>query len=103
MPEPYWPKKNDYPLSRAAENRSLLRCKCRYCQRTVIYRPEDLIQIFGDRDVDSLMDRMKCEVNEDHGYLDVKCFSPTGSEAVGLKIRRLVRLEIKRVPVWKED
>ena len=103
MPEPYWPKKNDYPLSRVAENRALLRCTCSYCKRSVVYRPEDLIEIFGDMDTDALMDRMKCEASPDHGYLGVKTFVPTGSEAVGLKIRRLVRLQIRRVPVWSED
>jgi hypothetical protein len=35
--------------------------------------------------------------------LDVNIFAPTGREAVGLKIRRLVRIEFKRVPVWREE
>ncbi|WP_394887520.1 hypothetical protein [Mesorhizobium sp. AaZ16] len=32
-----------------------------YCKRTHSYFPSDLIQIFGDADIDSLMGRMKCE------------------------------------------
>jgi hypothetical protein len=63
---------------------------------------DDLIQIFGDVDVDSLMHRMRCE-NGDHGPLDVRAFSPSGSEAVGLRIRRLVAIKLKRVPVWREE
>ena len=63
--------------------------------------PEDLIQIFGDVDVDSLSLRMKCE-NGDHGLLHVEAFSPSGREAVGLRIRRLVAIKIHRVPVWRE-
>lgn len=103
MPERYGPKKKDYPLSRLNQGgNQLVRVHCRYCKRTHNYFPDDLIQIFGDVDVDSLMDRMKCE-NGEHGMLDVSAFAPTGSQAVGLRIRRLVALKIQRVPVWRED
>ncbi|RWE34988.1 hypothetical protein [Mesorhizobium sp.] len=102
MPEPYWPKTKIFPLSALNETRSLVRVTCRYCNRTHNYRPDDLLQIFGDVDVDSLMRRMRCEAG-DHGPLDVKGFVPSGSEAVGLRIRRLVSLKIHRVPVWRED
>lgn len=101
MPDPYWPKKKDYPLSNVL-GRDLIRTKCAYCKLTHAYRPEDLIYIYGDVDIDSLTVRMKCE-GGDHGYLDVKAFSPTGSEAVGLTIRKLVRVDIKRFPVWSEE
>ena len=91
-----------FPLSALNEQRSLVRVGCRYCKRSHVCYPDDLIQIFGDVDVDSLMDRMRCEAG-DHGRMDVHVFSPTGSEAVGLRIRRLVALNIRRVPVWRED
>jgi hypothetical protein len=103
MPEPYWPKKKDYPLSQLnTGGMRLVRVRCRYCKRAHNYFPTDLIQIFGDVDVDSLMHRMKCE-NGDHGSLDVTSISPTGSEAVGLRIRRLVALKIQRIPIWRDD
>lgn len=76
---------------------------CRYCKRSHVYRPSDLIRIFGDVDVDSLVGRMRCENGRDHGMLDVQVFSPTGAEAVGLKIRKLVALKMLEVPVWKEE
>ena len=103
MPEPYWPKTKDFPLSSLNQSRSLVRVTCNYCRRSHVYRPDDLIQIFGDVDVDSLMSRMKCENGRDHGTLDVRSFVPTGSEAVGLRIRRLVAIKMQRVPVWRED
>ncbi|BCH23526.1 hypothetical protein MesoLjLb_33110 [Mesorhizobium sp. L-8-3] len=81
----------------------LVRVRCAYCKRVNHYRPDDLIQIFGDVDVDSLILRMKCEGGTDHGILEVKAFIPTGSEAVGLRIRRLAAIKIKRVPVWRDD
>lgn len=103
MPKPYWPKKNDYPLSRLNEGGiRLVRVTCRYCKRTHNYRLDDLIQIFGDMDTDDLPRRMTCEQGHT-GLMDVEAFSPTGKEAVGLRIRRLVAIKIKRVPVWRED
>ncbi len=102
MPEAYAHKRKPYPLSNLV-GRDFVRVSCSYCKRAHNYRPEDLIQIFGDVDVDSLMRRMICESGREHGRLDVSSFSPSGQAAVGLKIRRLVRLEIKRVPVWREE
>ncbi|TRC98270.1 hypothetical protein FJV76_13150 [Mesorhizobium sp. WSM4303] len=103
MPETYAPKRRDYPLSNLNDGRRLVRVTCRYCKRRCNYFPDDLIQIFGDVDVDSLARRMKCENVKDHGALDVEAFAPTGREAVGLRIRRLVAIKINRVPVWRDD
>lgn len=80
----------------------LVRVTCRYCKRTHNYRPDDLIQIFGDMDTDDLMRRMKCEKGHT-GLMAVETFVPTGKEAVGLRIRRLVAIKIQRLPVWRED
>lgn len=38
-----------------------------------------------------------------HGNLDVSRLVPTAGEAVGLKIRKLVAIKIRRIPVWKEE
>lgn len=103
MPEPYWPKRKDYPLSNLNQGRQMVRVRCSYCKRTHNYFPSDLIQIFGDVDVDSLMRRMKCEGCNSPSSIRVEAFSPTGSEAVGLRIRRLVAIKIQRVPVWREE
>lgn len=103
MPEPYWPKHGVFPLSRLNEHMSLVRVRCSYCKRTHHYRPDDLIQIFGDVDVDSLMRRIKCEGCDGSGSIKVEAFYPSGKEAVGLRIRRLVAIKIQRVPVWRED
>ncbi|MER8413924.1 hypothetical protein [Mesorhizobium sp. M1342] len=103
MPEPYAPKNRDFPLSKLNDTMRLVRVRCCYCKRLHNYAPSDLIQIFGDVDVDSLAFRIKCENGKDHGRLDVEAFVPTGREAVGLRIRRLVAIKINRVPVWRED
>lgn len=101
MPEPN--RRHEFPLSRLNEHLQLVRVTCAYCKRSHVYRPDDLIQIFGDVDVDSLMHRMRCEGGPDHGQLDVKGFMPTGSAGVGLKIRRLVAIKLQRVPIWRDE
>lgn len=102
MPEPYYPKRQPYPLSALVEQRSLVRVTCRYCKRSHVYYPDDLIHVFGDVDVDSLMGRMKCEADRGHGALDVKAFVPSGQEAVGLRIRRLKFMRTRLEPVWTD-
>ncbi len=104
MPEPYWPKhKNAFRLSDAGRNQTIIRVRCRYCKRTAHYNPVDLIVIFGDVEVDDLMEKMRCEGGRGHGRLNVECISPAGSDAVGLKIRRLESIQLRRVPIWREE
>lgn len=93
----------DFTLSRllGSDGLHLVRIHCRYCKRTTHYHPEDLIYVFGDVDIDSLARRMKCE-NGDHSVLDVGTVIPSGRDAVGIRLRRLVGFRIKRVPVWRE-
>lgn len=101
MPEPY--RKRDYPLSNLNQGgRRYVRVRCSYCKREHVYFPDDLIQVFGDVDVDSLMHRMKCEGCGDRGTMLVNAISPTGSDAVGMRLRRLVAIKIKHVPVWRD-
>jgi len=99
MPEQH--RKHPYPLSRLNEHRSYVRVACAYCKRRLHFFPDDLIRVFGDVDVDSIAERIKCEGCG--GRVDVKSFSPTGSEAVGMRMRRLVAIKIQHVPVWKDD
>lgn len=100
MPSPN--KARPFPLSNLVDHLSLVRITCTYCKRSHAYRPDDLIQIFGDVDVDSLAHRMTCE-GGNHGTLDVRAFRPVGAEAVGLRVRRLVAIKLRRVPLWRED
>ena len=100
MPEPY--KRQPYPLSNLNDGARFVKVTCAYCKRTHHYFPTDLMQIFGDVDVDSLADRMRC-IAGDHGTLRVEAISPTGREGVGMRVRRLVGFKIKRIPVWKEE
>lgn len=101
MPAPYRTK--PYNLSNYVDRLLLMSVSCSYCKRRRNYLPADLIQVFGDVDADSIAHRIKCEGCNAKASMVVDTFSPTGTEAVGLRIRRLVAIKIKRVPVWKDD
>ena len=100
MPQPNRTK--PYPLSNLNDARELVSVRCAYCKREHAYYPTDLMQLFGDVDVDSLSVRMTCE-NGGHGSLRVERIFSGSREMVGKKIRRLVAIKIKRVPIWSED
>lgn len=102
MPEPYWPKTKGYPLSNLNDGQRFVRIRCPACKKTHHYFPTDLIAIHGDIEVDALMHRMKCACGGSH-VLDVSTVIPSGSEAVGMKVRRLVAIKVKRVPVWTDE
>lgn len=85
----------------ASGGSSLIRVACPYCKLTRHYFPADLIQIFGDIEIDDIMRRTNCEKCQSR--IDAKLIWPSGKEAVGIKIRRLVAIKIRRVPVWRED
>ena len=103
MPEPYWPKhKGAFCLSDADRNQTIIRVRCRFCKRMAHYNPIDLIVIFGDVEVDELMEKMRCEGGKEHGRLLVECISPAGADAVGIRIRRLEGIRLRRKPIWRE-
>ena len=80
-----------------------MRVRCHACRTLHHYRPEDVLQIFGDVDANSLHHRMKCERCRNNLALSVDYFQPVGAEAVGMKIRRLVAIKLQRVPIWREE
>jgi hypothetical protein len=92
-----------YPLSALNEGLRLVRVGCRYCRTSHNYYPDDLIQLFGDVDVDSIETRMRCERCKAGTSMSVEAFHPSGKEAIGLRIRRLVAIKVQRVPVWREE
>lgn len=77
--------------------------RCHTCNTLHHYRPEDVLQIFGDVDANSLHRRIKCERCRSNLAMSVDYFQPTGAEIVGMKIRRLVAIKLLRVPIWREE
>lgn len=102
MPAPN--RTTPFPLSRLNDARDLVSVSCAYCKREHTYYPTDLMQLFGDVDVDSLSGRMRCEsVAGGHGFMRVERVFSGSREMVGKKIRRLVAIRVRREPVWREE
>nr|WP_246441701.1 hypothetical protein [Aminobacter aganoensis] len=93
-----------FSLSKLNDARELVLVSCAYCKREHAYYPTDLMQLFGDVDVDSLAAQMTCEsVRGGHGFLRVQRIFSGSREMVGKKIRRLVSIKFRRIPVWREE
>lgn len=103
MPEPYWPKfwkKNAFTLIDVGKHGFLVKVSCRYCKRARLFETADLVETFGDIDVDDLAERLKrCNGCKKTLTLDVGIVSRTDREAETLTRRRLV----KRRPVWRDE
>ena len=102
MPEPYWPKrKGSYTLRAGAKNARHIELKCNYCKRTRYLVIDDLIALLGNIEID------------DVGYAGFRCDKCQGTifdvdlkdprPGSGAVIKRLVRIDYVRRPVWHEE
>jgi predicted metal-binding protein len=105
MPEPSRTPRTYVPwtLSKAHDTGQLVCVSCGLCPGKRYYRPADLKVVFGDMDAHSLAPFMKCERCGKKDYMRAELVTPIGEEAVRIKVRRLVRIKTKRVPVWRDD
>jgi hypothetical protein len=89
-------------LSSAHDAGQLVRVSCHRHDDARYYRPADLIQIFGDVDVNRLDQSMKCELcgRQD---LDIDVRLPSAMERDRIKVRRLVEIKVTKRPVWREE
>lgn len=91
-----------WPLSRAQAVGQLVRVRCPICPGWRHYEPADLQCLLGDVDVNAVSRRMHCERCGGHG-MRAEVFIPVAAERARLKVRRLVAIKIKRVPVWRDE
>jgi len=104
MPEPYWPKrKNSYTLSDAEKFIGYARIWCRRCKHTRYFSLKDLRIAFGDIECDDvlLQHRWKCQQCNTSDTIDFYVENPPSGQ--GVMIRRLVRVEYVRRPIWKDE
>ena len=76
--------------------------KCARCRITHFYAPADLIAIFGDVALMGLEQRIRCKECGKKSYLSARLVSIGAPEAVGITVRRLVRVRILWRPVWED-
>ncbi|WP_148227600.1 hypothetical protein [Fulvimarina pelagi] len=91
-------------LSRLGQLGHIVRLRCNYCRTGPrFYRPEDLIVLVGDREVDRLRRRLTCEVCGRKDYVEIDSPLLTGQERQSVIVRRLVRVSTIRRPIWREE
>ena len=91
-------------LSAAHETGNLVRVKCGYCRgRGRVYYPIDLVRLIGDVPTIRVRDYIKCEKCGHRDYITTDTFKPSAAERQAMKVRRLVEVKVRKVPVWRED
>ncbi len=91
-------------MSEAHDARQYIKVKCGLCHgATRHYYPADLIRLLGDVPVIALRALMKCEKCGRKEYLDIDVLSASAAERSTFKVRRLVEVKVRKLPVWRED
>lgn len=101
MPEPY--RKKAYTLSMAETHARYALVWCRYCKQRRYYRLADLRAVFGDVDCDSVVDHhnWRCTKCDGTGRVDMRLEEPP-ADGSGI-VRRLVRIDTIKRPVWRDE
>jgi|SRR6185312_13416945 len=106
MPEPYWPKKKgSYTLADAEKNARLAKIWCHYCKTERYFLLRDLRRLFGDIECDDVMlrQRWRCTNCGRTDTLNFDTEDPPAGKRQGMVIRRLVKIDIIRKPVWRDE
>lgn len=91
-------------LSELAPLDRLVRLRCNYCRSGHrYYRPENLMTLLGDVEVDRLRGNLTCETCNRRDYIEIEAPILTAGERQGLVIRRLVKVRVIRRPVWCDE
>lgn len=81
----------------------MIRVQCYLCRKPPrLYRPVDLITLLGDREVDSLRRRLKCETCNDREFVEVEGVHLQAVEKQHAVVRHLLRIETHHRAVWEE-
>ena len=93
-------------LSSAVQNGQLVWVDCGYCHDRYgrrYYDPSELMKLFGDVDVSRLSRTMKCERCGRKDNIECDVIVPVAAERERIKVRRLVTIEVRKRPVWRDD
>ncbi|WP_156421285.1 hypothetical protein [Aureimonas sp. AU40] len=90
-------------LSQTHDLGMLIRVRCNYCRRTRHYQPHDMIMLLGNVEVDSLMGNLRCEECGLRDATEVAGVHVSAGERQSLNVRTLVRINVIRRPVWREN
>lgn len=74
-----------------------------YCWVTCYYVPEDMRLLLGNREIDSLSRRLRCEAGRKRVSMGIRAVQWNTNERVGPKLRRLSSVGKVRRPIWGEQ
>ena len=92
-------------LSSAAQHGQLVWVDCGYCHDRHgrrYYDPGDLMQLFGDVDVNRLNRAMKCERCGRKDNIECDVIVLAAAERTQITVRRLAKIEVRKRPVWRD-
>ncbi|WP_137136710.1 hypothetical protein [Rhizobium sp. FKY42] len=96
-------QRNKVPrLSDAHEIGQFVRLDCAICKISRHYLPEDIQKLCGDVNAFQLRGQFRCERCGQKDSVSASFVTLLAREKVGLVIRRLERIEIKHVPIWRD-
>ncbi|WP_185982803.1 hypothetical protein [Aureimonas mangrovi] len=77
----------------------MIRITCFLCRTPPrLYWLTDMIRLVGDREVDSMRQRLKCAKCGKRDYIEVEGVSLQASEKQGAVVRHLLRIETRHRP-----
>ena len=105
MPETNRPPRyrSNWTLMSAERTGQVVRVSCHLCRARHHYLPQDMLTLFGDIDIDELEQRLRCGACGRKDYVQVKLWVPSAEERQALTLRRLVRVQTRRVPIWRDE
>ena len=103
MPEMNNSKKlRGWSLRDAADTGQLLEVTCQFCRRTYRFFPHDLLKLTANVSLDRLASRFHCLRCDRSDYMVLKVVQLWGSEYGKLTVRRLVRINTVKKPIWED-
>ena len=80
-----------------------MKVRCMNCFKARHYLPADLKTVLGNVDCDDLEAYMKCERCGSGACLRAEALALSAQERQAIRVRRLVRVRLKKIPEWREE
>lgn len=91
-------------LREAHDAGQYIKVRCGLCHGpTRHYYPADLMRLLGDVALPALQALMRCEKCGHKQYLDIDAVNASAAERTAFKVRRLIKIKVQKLPVWRED
>lgn len=92
-----------FTLKHADENGMLVRVTCQHCRITHRYLAKDLLTLCGELGLHEIPRWFRCEECKDKRWMVADWQVVYGPDVGKVKVRRLVKVFFRRVPVWKDE